>query len=52
MNSRLALLCAFAFEGQSVTNSAIVPAGVNGAVHVFAFRPTFVSVGVYGYFGR
>ncbi|MBL8213555.1 MAG: hypothetical protein JNK87_22745 [Bryobacterales bacterium] len=41
-----------AFEGQTQTNSVIVPAGVNGAVDLFAYRPTQVRVDVMGYFGR
>jgi hypothetical protein len=41
-----------AFEGQVVTNSAIVPAGTNGAVDVYAFGKTHVVVEIAGYFGR
>lgn len=41
-----------AFQGQIVSNSAIVPAGVNGAIDIYAFRRTDVVVEVSGYFGR
>lgn len=41
-----------AFQGQIITNAAIVPAGVNGAIDVYAFRATDVVVEVSGYFGR
>jgi subtilisin family serine protease len=41
-----------AFEGQTVTNSTIVPAGTNGAINVYAFKRTNVVVEVSGYFGR
>jgi len=41
-----------AFEGQTVTNSSIIPAGTGGAVDVFAFRRTHVVVEINGYFGR
>jgi hypothetical protein len=41
-----------AFQGQVVSNSALVPAGVNGAIDIFAFRRTHVVVEVSGYFAR
>ena len=41
-----------AFEGQIVSNSTIVPAGVNGAIDVYAYRRTDVVVEISGYFGR
>ncbi len=41
-----------AFEGQVVTNSAIIPAGTNGAVNVYAYEKTHVVVEVSGFFGR
>jgi hypothetical protein len=41
-----------AFEGQTVANSAIVPAGTGGSVDVFAYRRTHVAVEISGYFGR
>ena len=41
-----------AFEGQIVTNSAIIPAGSNGAIDVYAYRQTHVVVEISGYFGR
>ncbi|MBI4902539.1 MAG: DUF3421 domain-containing protein [Acidobacteria bacterium] len=41
-----------AFEGQIVTNSAIVPAGVTGKIDIYAYRRTNVVVEVSGYFGR
>jgi len=41
-----------AFEGQIMTNSAVVPAGMNGAIDVYAFRRTHVVVEVSGYFLR
>lgn len=41
-----------AFQGQVVTNSAIIPAGTNGAIDIFAFRRTHVVLEVSGYFGR
>jgi hypothetical protein len=41
-----------AFEGQVVTNSAIVPAGTNGSMDAFAFRNTHFVLDIAGYFGR
>lgn len=41
-----------AFEGQAVSNAAIVPAGANAAVNVFALQPTHLILEVAGYFGR
>ncbi|MBI4910439.1 MAG: VCBS repeat-containing protein [Acidobacteria bacterium] len=41
-----------AFQGQTVTNSAIIPAGTGGAVNIYVYRHTAVTVGVSGYFGR
>lgn len=41
-----------AFQGQTVTNSTIVPAGTNGALDVYAFRRTHAVVEISGYFGR
>lgn len=41
-----------AFEGQVVTNSAIIPAGSDGGISVYAFRRTNVVVEISGYFGR
>lgn len=41
-----------AFQGQVVTNSAIVPAGVNGSIDIYAFKQTNVVVEINGYFGR
>lgn len=41
-----------AFEGQVVTNSAIIPNGVFGAVEVYAFRPTVATLELSGYFLR
>ncbi|MBI4904126.1 MAG: hypothetical protein HY820_10855 [Acidobacteria bacterium] len=41
-----------AFQGQTVTNSAIVPAGTNGSVNIYPYRQTHVIVEVSGYFGR
>src|SRR5262249_8536823 len=41
-----------AFQGQVVTNSAIIPAGTNGAIDIYAYRGTDVIVEVSGYFGR
>lgn len=41
-----------AFQGQTVTNSGIVPAGTNGSVDIYTFRRTDVLVEVSGYFGR
>ncbi|MBI4907015.1 MAG: BACON domain-containing protein [Acidobacteria bacterium] len=40
------------FQGQIVTNSAIVPAGTNGAIDVYVYRRTDVVVEISGYFGR
>ncbi|MBL8179051.1 MAG: putative Ig domain-containing protein, partial [Bryobacterales bacterium] len=39
-----------AFQGQNVTNSAIVPAGANGSIDIFAFRRTMAIVNITGYF--
>jgi len=41
-----------AFEGQTVTNTSIIPAGTNGAIDVYAFERTRVVVDVSGYFSR
>ncbi|MFN0171605.1 MAG: S8 family serine peptidase [Bryobacteraceae bacterium] len=41
-----------AFEGQVVTNSAIIPSGSNGAANVLAYEKTHVVVEVSGFFGR
>jgi len=41
-----------AFEGQVVTNFALIPAGTNGNVEVLGFRRTHVVLEVMGYFGR
>ncbi|MCC6342569.1 MAG: trypsin-like peptidase domain-containing protein [Bryobacterales bacterium] len=41
-----------AFQGQTVTNSAIIPAGTNGAIDVYAYKRTNVVVEISGYFGR
>lgn len=41
-----------AFEGQIVTNSAIIPAGTGGGVNIYAFRRTNLAVEISGYFGR
>ncbi|MBI4902137.1 MAG: hypothetical protein HY820_00785 [Acidobacteria bacterium] len=41
-----------AFEGQVVSNSAIIPAGTSGSIDLHAFRRTHVAVDIAGYFGR
>ncbi|MBI4906163.1 MAG: hypothetical protein HY820_21190 [Acidobacteria bacterium] len=41
-----------AFQGQTVSNSAIIAAGANGAIDVYAYRRTDVVVEISGYFGR
>lgn len=41
-----------AFEGQVVTNSAIIPAGANGAIDVYVYKQTNVVVEISGYFRR
>ncbi|MBL8210638.1 MAG: hypothetical protein JNK87_08000, partial [Bryobacterales bacterium] len=41
-----------AFQGQVVTNGAIVPSGSNGAIDIYAYRRTDVVVEISGYFGR
>jgi len=41
-----------AFEGQTVSSGFLVPAGLNGATDVFAFRRTHVILEIAGYFGR
>jgi len=41
-----------AFDGQIVTNSAIVPAGTDGSVSVYTYRKTHVVVEISGYFAR
>ncbi len=41
-----------AFDGQRVPNSAIVPTGTGGAIPVFTYRKTSVSLQVSGYFSR
>lgn len=39
-------------EGQIVANAAIVPAGTQGAIHVFAAGATELIVDINGYFVR
>jgi len=41
-----------AFQGQVVSNSALIPAGTGGAIDIFAFRRTDVAVEIAGYFAR
>lgn len=41
-----------AFQGQVVTNAAVVPAGLNGAIDVYTSARTNVVLEVSGYFGR
>lgn len=41
-----------AFQGQTVTNSALIPTGPDGAIDIFAFRRTDVVVEISGYFAR
>lgn len=41
-----------AFQGQIVTNSAIIPAGPSGSIDVYAFRQTHIVLDLSGYFGR
>lgn len=41
-----------AFQGQTVTNSVIVPASSNGSINVYTFRRTHVVLDISGYFGR
>ena len=41
-----------AFDGQIVTNAAIVPAGTDGSVSVYTYRKTHVVVEISGYFAR
>ncbi len=41
-----------AFQGQTVTNSAIIPAGVNGSIEAFTYQRTHVVLEISGYFGR
>ncbi|MBS1826065.1 MAG: hypothetical protein JST93_12150, partial [Acidobacteria bacterium] len=41
-----------AFEGQVVTNGAMIPAGANGAIDVYVYRRTDVVVEISGYLGR
>ncbi|MBL8217152.1 MAG: hypothetical protein JNK87_40905 [Bryobacterales bacterium] len=41
-----------AFEGQVVTNFALIPAGTNGNVEVLAYRRSNVVIEVMGYFDR
>ncbi|MFN7937767.1 MAG: Ig domain-containing protein [Bryobacteraceae bacterium] len=39
-----------AFQGQTVTNSAIIPAGTNGGIDIYAYRATNVIATLTGYF--
>ncbi|MBS1830641.1 MAG: hypothetical protein JST93_35405, partial [Acidobacteria bacterium] len=41
-----------AFQGQTVTNFAIVPSGTNGQIDLYAYRQTHAIVEINGYFGR
>ena len=41
-----------AFDGQAVSNAAIVPAGTNGALNLFTFQSTHLTLEIAGYFGR
>jgi hypothetical protein len=38
------------FDGSVVANAAVVPAGTNGAISVFATNPTHVILDINGYF--
>jgi len=39
-----------AFQGQTVTNSAIIPAGTNGGIDIFAYRAAQILATLTGYF--
>lgn len=41
-----------AFEGRTVTNLAIIPAGAGGSVSLYVFRRTNLVLEISGYFGR
>jgi hypothetical protein len=41
-----------AFQGQTVSNAAIIPAGTNGAIDLYTYRRTNVVVELSGFFGR
>jgi hypothetical protein len=41
-----------AFQGQTVTNASIIPAGPAGAIDIFAYRRSQVVIELSGYFGR
>lgn len=41
-----------AFQGQTVTNSVVVPASANGSINIYAYRRTHVVLDISGYFGR
>ncbi|MBL8217039.1 MAG: right-handed parallel beta-helix repeat-containing protein [Bryobacterales bacterium] len=41
-----------AFEGQTVTNAVVVPAGTGAAIDIYAYRATHVVVDLSGYFHR
>ncbi|MBI4906958.1 MAG: SBBP repeat-containing protein [Acidobacteria bacterium] len=41
-----------AFQGQIVSNAAIVPAGNNGSLNIYTYRRTNVVLELSGYFGR
>jgi hypothetical protein len=41
-----------AFQGQTVTNGAIIPAGLNGSIDLYVYRQTAVAVEISGFFAR
>ncbi len=41
-----------AFQGQTVTNSAIIPAGTGGSINVYTYRRTDLMIELTGYFVR
>jgi hypothetical protein len=41
-----------AFQGQTVSSAAIIPAGQAGAIDVFTYLQTQVALEISGYFGR
>ncbi|MBK9171197.1 MAG: hypothetical protein IPM24_27575 [Bryobacterales bacterium] len=41
-----------AFDGQIVSGAGVIPAGPDGAINVFTYRPSHVVIEVSGFFGR
>jgi hypothetical protein len=41
-----------AFEGQTVTNTSIIPAGIDGGIDIYTYRKAMIVAEISGYFAR